>query len=249
MFIMKKFFNLHTATYWTMAFGALGYLAQDWLQQTGIDATGLYITRHPAATVSFLLIPVVLGLLYLCCQPLNKTGEAFSFSPSRLYGLLGILAFCVLFVSGIRAFDTDASKFQQLCAWSKLLSGLCVGIITGISLTGKKPSYLLHAFLTLLLILIMVTNYRSWSSEPQLLVYFFPLMATAFLLLAGYQRTALAAGYGNSRIFCFFDLTGLFFCLMALPTGGIFFGGMAFWLLANLWSCKPFGKEKSREAA
>lgn len=247
---MKKFLNLNTAPFLTMALGGLGLLTQQWLQQTGIDEKGLYISGHPAAAISFLFVPVALGILLFCCWPLaKKAGQHNGFPPSRLYGLLGILAFCVLCVHSIRELGAESTGFARICAWSKLLCGLCVGLITALSLAGKKPSYLFHAALTLFLIMIMVANYRAWSCETQLLVYFFPLMATAFMLLAGYQRTALAAGSGNHRVFCFMNMGGLFFCLMALPTGGLFFGGMAFWLLANLWSGKPLGKERSHETA
>lgn len=247
---MKKFFNFHTAPFLTMALGAAGLVAQRYVQQSGIDARGLYISNHPAVILSFLLIPATLGILLLCTWPLHKKAQtAYTPAPSHLYSLLCLLAFGFLLVHSIHALGADLAGWERICAWCKLLTTLLVGLNLGLSLAGKNISYLLQAALTLVLVLIMVCNYRQWSSDPQLLAYFFPLMATSFLLLGSYQRTALAAGNGNSSLFCLFNLGALFFCLMAMPSGGIFFGGMAFWQLASFWSGKPLTKENPSEAA
>ena len=58
---MKKVFNYRRAPLWALLWGVLGFVFQYLLQRTGLDHKGLYITDHPAAVCSFVLIPFAMA--------------------------------------------------------------------------------------------------------------------------------------------------------------------------------------------
>lgn len=244
---MKKLFNQYLVPCWAILFGGLGYGVQLWLQQSGLDEKGLYISGHIAAVLSFVLIPIALGILALSAKPFKKAPKEALPAACPFLRFAGFIAAAVLLFHGITGIMAGISGLEGVFALFSFPCAVLMATATGLHLAGKKPSYLLYAGITVYLLLFFSNSYRHWSADPQLLNYFFPLIATVFSLLASYQRTCIAAGEGNKNTTLFFWYGALFFCLMALPTGNILIGGILFWLLADGYL--PVREETCHEAA
>lgn len=245
---MKKVFNYRRAPLWALLWGVLGFVFQYLLQRTGLDHKGLYITDHPAAVCSFVLIPFAMTTFWLCCRPLKKQRKACESLPQKTPSpILGFAAAALLLFCGFSDLSGATEGLATLRILGAILCGLVIAVLSYLSLTKKKLPFGLYATIALLLIMFVVGNHRHWAAEPQVLVFFFPLMACIFLLLSAYQYAALAAGCGSRRLCCLFSSAGLYFCMTFLPQGGAFYGSMSLWLLAQQI---PFMQwEDSREAA
>ena len=79
---------------------------------------------------------------------------------------------------------------------------------------------------------------------PQLQEYFFPLLASVFLILSAYHSTTLAAGKGHPRQLAFFSQGALFLCCLSLNSEqGLLYLGMLLWTAVQLYPCIRAKKE------
>jgi hypothetical protein len=109
---------------------------------------------------------------------------------------------------------------------------------------NKRLPYQLCAILTVVLMLNTVAQCQIWGAEPQLQSYFFPLLASIFLILTAYYKTTLAASQGNPKMLAFFSQGALFFCCLSLntPQWPLYFG-MLFWAAVQIYPCIRAQKE------
>ena len=106
-------------------------------------------------------------------------------------------------LTGILEKPAQAEIVWLLSLVTGCIACVCLLVIGYGRLKGRKPHYLLHCAVTVYFVVHLVSKYRSWSSEPQLQVFFFPLLAGVFLTLAAYQRTCLDAGQGSRKYYGF----------------------------------------------
>ena len=115
-------------------------------------------------------------------------------------------------------------------------------------LKGQQPNYLLHAAVTVYSMFQLVSLYRHWSPEPQLLLYFFPLLAAVFLMLTAYHAACLDAMQGSRRWYIFFNQAAVFFCCLSLFSEyWLFYLAMGLWAGTNLCSLQV-GRSRSAES-
>ena len=222
-----------------LASGIIAYALQWWLFATGIDEKGLLKTEHPANTVVFILTALVLLVLFLWLRmPVRSGAYSKLFPPSPMAA-----AGCWIAAASITLADISElpETFDLLTILPLLVSVAAIASLIFLGLRrfqGQRPNPILHCFVTLYLTLHVVSQYRPWSSETQLQVYFFPLMASVFLMLGTYYRATLDAGFKNLRLYLFFHYGALFFCLAAACTQHpVFYLTMALWLA--LADCRP----------
>lgn len=221
--------------------GAVGFVLRLWLFTTGIDDRGLLRAEHPANALLFILSALVLAAVVLCLRSLTGIPPYKQlFAPS-----LPAAAGCFVAAVGILAVDiyeltrhTDnvaivSCVLGVLAAVSLVLIGFC-------RLRGAHPNLLLHGCVTVYLMIHLVSQYRIWSSEPQLQEYVFQLLASVFLMLGAYYHTTLDARSGSRRWFVFFNFGALFFCCAAIWSADwLFYLTMAVWTATAKCSLKP----------
>ena len=197
--------------------GVLGFFLRLWLFSTGVDEKGLLRQDHPAAAMVFILTGLVLLGIYLCLRPLTGQGTYRRIFPRSPLAAIGC------WVGAIGILITDIVELASAADSITFLSGLfgiaaagCLVVLGWCRWNGARPNHLLHGIVTVYLLLHLVSQYRLWSAESQLQVYFFQLLASLFLMLSTYHRTTLDAGKGSRRQFLFFQFGALFFCCMAL---------------------------------
>jgi 4-amino-4-deoxy-L-arabinose transferase-like glycosyltransferase len=109
-----------------------------------------------------------------------------------------------------------------------------------------RPSCLFHALVTVYLMFHLVSQYRLWSSESQLLIYFFPLMASIFLMLSAYHSAVLDLRKERRSGFVFFSQAALFCCMMCCRgSDWLFYLSGALWVTFDTPSAAA--KELSRD--
>lgn len=202
-----------------------------WLFASGVDDRGLVSNTHPAGIISFVLIAVFLVLLFLATYPVKKTPEYDVLFPASQISFAGscLAAAGVLFTAITEIPGSKGVIGLGTCIFGLLCAAMLV--VAGWSrLKGNRPTYYLHALVTGYFMFHILSQYQMWNIEPQLHDYFPQLLASVFLMVTAYQRTALDAGSGKLGRCLFFQYGALFFSILSMKGDApIFYLSMAIW--------------------
>ncbi len=225
----------------TLLAGAAGCAMWLWLLGSGTDSKGLLAEGHPAWTLCLILTALVLAVLALCVRPLVPMSNYARLFPAwPLAGLGCIAAALGILYANLRELTQRQDLLTVLTALCGIGACVCLVLLGLRRWKGQRPHYLLHTAVTVYCMLHLVSQYRLWSSEPQLQVYMFPLLASVFLMLTAYHSCVLDAGKGSRRWFVFCNQAALFFSFLALPgESWPFYLAMVLWTATGLCSLKP----------
>lgn len=238
---MNKIFKPTILPLFTLIAGVIGFGLRLWLFLTGEDQRGLLPADHIAGILAFVLTAIVMVVLALCVRTLAPMPKYSKLFPAWIPAGIG----CVAAAAGILYVD-----IRDLIAQPDAITiiTLVLGLVASAALLilgfcrwkGNHPSFWLQAAVTVYFMLHLVSQYRLWSSEPQLQVYFFPLMASVFLMMTAYHGAVLdAEKKGSRRWYVFCNQAALFFCCLSLQgSSWPFYLAMAAWLGTGLCSVK-----------
>jgi hypothetical protein len=247
---MKKIFKPTWLPLFTLLAGAAGFGLRLWLLQSGIDHKGLLMADHPAGDLTFILTGIVLAVLALCVRTLMPMSNYRKLFPGRLIAGIGCVAAAagILYVD-IRDLLAQSDIITIVTTGLGVVAAACLLVLGWFRWKGKRPAFWLYSAVTIYFMLHLISQYRLWSSESQLQIYFFPLMASVFLMLTAYHNAVLAEQKnGSRRFYVFCNQAGLFFCFLSLHgTSWPFYLTMAVWLATGLCSLQP-GKAISAES-
>lgn len=239
---MKHSFHCHILPLFPIGAGVLGLALRLWLF-SATDEKGLLPVGHIADYALYILTALTLGILFLVTRELtprriNKQFFRLSGALSCLLGGLGMIVTAALDLS--RGTARLASMAMVACA----IGGLAMFLMAALRYFRKKPPYWLLAIVTMALMLATVAQCQVWGSVPQLQAFFFPLLASVFLILSAYHATTVAAGQGKPKLLVFFSQGALFLCCLSLNTTQwpLYFG-MLFWALVQMYPCILLKKE------
>ena len=211
--------------------GVAGFLLRIWLSLTGADASGLLLPGHPAAVMLLILTPIALAVLYLHIRPLAVSapyGKLFPQSNMAAIGY-GVAAIGVLF-AGFSELLRFRDTITALTCLASIPSAACLSFAAYCRLKRIRPNPVFSGCVTVFLILHLICQYRGWSSQPQLLNYLFPLLASVFLMTGSYFRASLESGNSCLREFAFFQYGAMFFCCLSLTGARLpFYLAMVVW--------------------
>lgn len=199
----------------------LAIILRSLLYATAIDQKGLLTANHWATWSVLILTGLVLGIVLLATRKIQgSTDYSHCFPRSFLQGANSLLVACVILQRSLSLY-TVAGDYLNLIA---VLSGfvavpalLAVGICR---LLGAKPNFLCHSAVSIFFALQLVSQYRQWSADPQLLDYCFYLAAFICLMFTAYFLAGFDADIGNHRGTAFFSMAATYFCCLALPESG-----------------------------
>ena len=234
---MKKLLSSHFLPFCTLCAGALGLLLRIWLQNLE-DDKGLLPQSHISITLLFILTAIVLGIAFLSARSTDRDGSFQNRFPRSIWSMLGNLAAAIsVGLVSVLEYLTGDDFFNTLCLPLGLLAA-CALVFAGVRrFAGKTPSFAGYCIVTVYLMLHAVAQCRSWGTEPQLITYCFQLLASIFLMLTAYHRTALTIEKGSYRWFVFTCLAAIFFsCVCAVGEAGLFYLAMAIWCACDF--CK-----------
>lgn len=237
----------------TLGAGFLGFLLRLWLKLTGIDEKGLFLASHPANALCFILTALVLLMLALAVRPLKPLRSYAKLYPASLPAMAGCFAAAAgTLIYPVMGFLGQRDLLHILALVLGGASCVCLVLLGLCRKAGQRPHYLYHAIFTCYLMIQLVIQYRSWSSEPQLQLYFFPLLASVFLMLTAYHSAILDAQKGSRRWLVFCNRGALFCCFMSLPgQDWLFYLLMGIYCATNLCSLRfrPYQPRYAKEGS
>ena len=235
---MKKLFKPTILPSFTLITGVIGLALRAWLFFFGIDQKGLLVASHPANALTFLLTALVLVVLFLCVRPLNAVDRYQKLFPASVFPALG----CVAAAGGIawvnfRDLNMRSDTITMLSLFLGILAIISLLFLAYFRIKRIRPVCYFHVLVTVYLMFHLISQYRLWSSEPQLQVYFFPLLASVFLMLSAYHSAVLDARKSGRRWYVFFNQSALFCCYLSMwGDSWPFYLTMGFWMLSSLCS-------------
>lgn len=234
----------------TLIAGAVGFLLRLWLVLAGTDERGLLVTTHPAHILVFVLTALVLGALLLLVHPLDAMKRYQNLFPNGTLSCAGcIVAAAGIIWASLRERNLRTDTVTTVCLILGVLAAVCLIVIAVCRFRQQRPAYYFHTVITLFLMVHLVSQYRLWSSEPQLQVYFFPLLSSVFLMLTAYHSAVLDAKKSSRRWFVFCNQAALFFCCVSVMSElWPFYLAMAFWMFSGLCSLNTRPSEAPEEA-
>lgn len=234
----------------TLLCGGIGVLLRLWLYSTGLDSDGLLIAAHPAGILALILSALTAGLLLWFLRRFHTHGKYTHQFPVSILGAVGsfagaiglLLTAMVELVRHEAALSIIIGILGIAAAAALVFAGLC-------RLKALRPSFLFHTVVCLFFVLRLVSQYQTWSADPQLHDYCFQLLATVSAMLFAYHRAALDLKCGDRRPLVTIGLLGVFFCCLSLVAtdAPLFYGTMAAWMVTNLGELNT-PAQASREA-
>ena len=239
---MKKFFKSANLPTLVMGAGGIGLLLRLWLLSAGMEANGFLRLSHPANILLWIVVAIVLvGLFYLTKDLVAADKYDFNFPASGVSSWGLYIAACGIgFGAFVDAFSVTTG-IQFLTTIMGLVTALMLALNGYFRRRGTIPSMMTHITISLYLVLRLISFYRAWNSDPQILDYCFPLLATSFLMLATYHRAAFDAHTGKRRPYAFCSLVAVFFSYLSLVGSEniLFFMSAAVWMTTDLCSLIP----------
>ena len=239
---MKHPFRFSLLPFFTMGAGGLGLALRLWLFSAA-DDRGLFPTGHPANSGVYILTALTLVVLFLATREpvhrrINKQFIRVSGTCAYLIGGLGLI------LTAVWKFSGSNEKLAWIAVAASVVGGLAMFFMAALKFARKQLPYWLPAVLTVVLMLDTVTQCQVWGAVPQLQIYFFPLLASIFLILTAYHKTVFTARKNNARLLAFFSQGALFFCCVSLnATQWPLYLGMLFWAAVQLYPCILSKKE------
>lgn len=215
---MKK--RLQMGFYAAAGLGALGALLRLWLLCTGFDEKGLLVSGHPGIWLCYVLTVAMAAAAVFTVAPLKmkpRYHKNFPASPITAAGCAAAALGLVIF--GVQSIGlTDG--LSRICAIAAFVAAAAMLGSAWFRFQGKRIHFSLGMVVCLFFMLALYSRYRQWSSEPQLSLYLYNLLAMILSMLACYQRTALDGDVGTLRSYLGCCLGALFFCCLAFPCNG-----------------------------
>lgn len=218
----------------TVVAGAAALMLRLWLFDAALDERQLLDVTHPAHIGVFVLLALVLAALGVCVfgcpkqlrKPLPGSHVAFI---GCAVAAIGILIANILELTAARDTVTVVSAaIGVLAAFGFFYMGIR-------RKNGHRGSMASFTLIILYYMTHLIQQYRMWSAESQLQVYFFPLMASVFLMLFAYHRAGLDVNGKSFRQYIFFNQAALFCCIASLNTDSwMFYLAMAVWAATDL---------------
>ncbi len=231
---MKKSITEKNLCPLTLGLGLLGLLLRFWLYSTGIDKKGLLIASHPANILLWVITPLAMGLLIFavtrCPKVLRK-----KFPASGVAAMGCFIAAAGILVANILELAESGDTVTQISSTVGVLAAVGLFYMGIRRKSGHRSSMAALTAVILYYMTHLVVQYRHWSAEPQLQHYLFPLLASVFLMLFAYHRSALDVTGKSFRLYIFFNQAALFFCCLSLNTDTwLFYAAMAVWTATDL---------------
>ena len=203
--------NSKQLRYTVFSTGLLAMALRWLLYATGMDQKGLLISNHWSAQSVLILTALVLGLVLMASRkPTVPSGHPI------LQGIGSPAAAAGILIRSIRHYPAA----ELLPEFLGFAAGLGLLIAGTCCLWKRKVPFLCHSAVCIFFALQMISHYRSWSADPQLMDYGFYLAAFICLMLTSYFLAGFEADMPNHRGLVITSMAAAFFCCLALPESG-----------------------------
>ena len=229
----------------TLATGLLSLGLHRYMMEYCFDDRGLLVAGNLPAKLLWAVGIGFAALLVLVLRTIGGDGAyADNFPPCALSGGLMIAAGAAMVwaIPGLEltaqppvadGLSLTVASFTALAAqylpWAAAAAMAVLGVYR---ILGKRPRPIFSGIVCLFYMLMLVTNYRLWSADPQLHDYAYQLLAGVLLMLCSFHRTCCDAGVIQRRKLLATGL-GAAACCLASLSGDFQWG---FYLASGLWA-------------
>ena len=248
---MKKYLKPMYLPYCTLILGALSFLCMYWLYATGVDQRMLLNPAHPGAILTWIFCAAMIAAVIVPTQPLGGKLRYERIFPGSIVGAVGTAVSAVgIAITACSELAGRNDRIITLAGWLGIIAAASLVYLAWCRYAQIRPLFFARAAVLLYLMLHLLCRYQIWSSEPELLRFFFDLAATICFLLATYQRFAIEVGIAQRRSYLCFSMLGVFFAMAALPGSSdrVFLGCLAVWAMTDLCNLRNPRPRKQEEA-
>ena len=214
------------------------------------DVKNLIPVGNPLELILWIFTAGVAIMIPAAILPLRK----IEYDPSRfrpnLLAALGSLAAAVGIGMTVLQGQANATGTLGL-VWKSLgfASAAALAVVSYCRIRGQEPFFGMHTLVCIFFAVHLVTSYRGWSSNPQLMDYVFSLFGSLGMMLFAFYHSCLEADMAKLRLLPLTGLLTAYCCLVALSGSDHFplYLGGALWTLTNL--CRLYTENESQEAA
>lgn len=206
--------------YTVLSTGLLAMMLRALLYATAVDQKGLLVAGHWAIWAILILTGVTLGISFLLTRKIQGPAHSDHFPASWLQGASSLLLAGVIFQRAFSCYPVARDRLDLIAAIFGFAATIALLIVGICRMIPKKSSFLCHSVVSIFFALQLVSQYRNWSSDPQLMDYGFYLAAFICLMLTAYFLAGFEAKMPNGRGLEFASLAATFFCCLALPESG-----------------------------
>lgn len=214
---------MHTPTkllrYTVLGASFLAMMLRSLLYATAIDQKGLLAAGHWCTWAILILTGLVLGILLITTRKIQGPAD-YGFPRSFLQGANSFLVACVIFQRSLSLCNVAGDRLNLIAALSGFVAVFALLIVCICRMMGTKPNFLCHSAVSVFFALQLVSQYRNWSADPQLMDYCFYLAAFICLMFTAYFLAGFDADMGNGRGMIFTSMAATYFCCLALPESG-----------------------------
>lgn len=230
-----------TKTRWlplaAVGFGIAALILRRLLYAAAMDNMGLLTANHPLEIALWAVVLTGAVLLLSAVQKMQGSWEYennFTASTASFLGhaLMGC-AILTMVMQGTFPLPGPIAVIWKVLGFAAAPAMLWAGICRK---NGQKPFFGIHAATCLFLLLYLVSQYQTWSGNPQLQDYIFDLLAMVALILFSYHCAAFESGMGKRRMQLAAGLMSILLCGVALSGGEtpmLYAGGVA-WAASDL---------------
>lgn len=219
----------------TLIVGAVGFILRFLFLRTKVGS--LLPVNHPLEIALYILTACTLAALAICVIPLKLLPRRHRrIFRKTFYAPMGCTAAAIgILITGMQQLLKEQNGLNAILMVLAFVAAICFGFLAFARQKGSRPHYMVHAGIIVYLMLNLVCQYRVWSPEPQLGLYFFPLMACVCLMFSAYQALCLDLQKEDRRAYAFFNQAALFFCMVSLAGAQrYFYLGMGIYCATNL---------------
>lgn len=246
---MKKIFRPANLIWAVLAAGCAGLLLRIWLFASRTEESGLLTAGHPAHVLLWLLTAAVVATVLWGTRDLKEAAKySFNF-PASLHSAIGcVLGALSIGITSVADWIVYPDSLTAIASVLGILSAAALLFVAYARWKGNPQSILYHAVISLYFMFRLVSQYRHWSADPQLMNYGFQLLASVCLMLSVYQNAAFDAAQGNRQLHTVFHMGAVYFCCVSLigSENIVFYLGTGVWMLTNLCNLTP--RKKQEEA-
>lgn len=244
---IKKIDHPKYLPWFALGAGVVGLLLRAWLFSTREETTELLAADHPAKVLLWILTAVVVAVVLWGTRNLKEAAKySFNF-PASLQGAIGcVFAALSMGITAVAEWIVYQDRLTVIASVLGVLSAAALLFLAYNRYKGQRQSILYHGIVCLCLMFRLVSQYRHWSADPQLMDYSFQLLATVCLMLSCYQNAAFDADTGNRKLHTIFRLGAVYFCCVSLlgSENVMFYLGCAVWMISNFCSLIPMRKQE-----
>ena len=235
---MKNITRIHALKIMTLGAAVPGFLLRSYLYASAVDQKGLIISGHWATrALAGLTLLFLTGLLLLTSNPKQEVEYQDCFAPSVWRGCGALAAATAILLRVFRDSMITPDPIHNITSIMGVAAGIGL-LVAGICrLLGTKPHFLCHSAGSLYFATQLVSLYRGWSSDPQLMNYGFYLAAFVCLMLTAYFLAQFHVNTRDHKSLWFTAMAAVYFCAVAIPESGDGY----FLLACALWAflCPP----------